>query len=55
MLAPDESTRIFVALAAHPGIEEILTYRVSEVDVEIFLLSVQREAVQEVINILESQ
>ena len=54
-VGPDESTRIFVALAAHPGIEEILTYRVSEVDVEIFLLSVQREAVQEVINILESQ
>ena len=51
----DESTRVFVALAAHPGIQEILTYRVSEVDVEIFLLSAQKDAVQEVIDILEPQ
>lgn len=51
----DESTRIFVALAAHPGIEEVLTYRVSEVDVELFLLSAQKEAVQDVIDILEPQ
>ena len=48
----DESSKIFAALAAHPGIEEILTYRISEVDVAVFLLSVHKEAVQEVIDIL---
>ena len=48
----DESTKIFAVLAAHPGIEEILTYRISEVDVDVFLLSVQKAAAQEVIDIL---
>ena len=51
----DEATRIFAALAAHPGIEETLTYRVSEVDVAVFLYNVQKGAVQEVIEFLEPE
>ncbi len=51
----DEATRVFAALAAHPGIEEILTYRVSEVDVAVFLYNVQKGAVQEVIEFLEPE
>jgi hypothetical protein len=50
-----EATRIFAALAAHPDIEEILTYRVSEVDVAVFLYNVQKGAVQEVIDFLEPE
>jgi hypothetical protein len=51
----DEASRIFAALGAHPGIEEILTYRVSEVDVAVFLYSVQKESVQAVIDFLEPE
>lgn len=51
----DEATRVFAALAAHPGIEEILTYRVSEVDVSVFLYSVQKQSVQAVIDFLEPE
>jgi hypothetical protein len=51
----EEASRIFAQLAAHPGVEEILTYRVSEVDVSIMLYSVQKAAVQGVIDILDPQ
>jgi hypothetical protein len=50
-----EANRVFAALAAHPGIEEILTYRVSEVDVSVFLYSVQKQSVQAVIDFLEPE
>ena len=36
---------VFSALRAYPGIIEILTYRVSEVDVVVYLYNVQKETV----------
>ena len=51
----EEASRIFAQLAAHPGIEEILTYRVSEVDVSVRLYNVQKAAAQGVIDILDPQ
>lgn len=51
----DEATRIFAALAAHSGIAEIITYRVSEVDAGVFLYKVQIAAVQKVIDILDPE
>jgi hypothetical protein len=36
---------VFSALRTYPGIIEVLTYRVSEVDVVVFLYKVQKETV----------
>ena len=44
-ISTDEANAVFAALRAYPGIVEILTYRVSEVDVIVFLYKVQRDTV----------
>jgi hypothetical protein len=36
---------VFSVLRAYPGIIEVLTYRVSEVDVVVFLYKVHKETV----------
>jgi hypothetical protein len=49
----EEASRIFAQLAAHPGIEEILTYRVSEIDVSVRLYNMQEATAQGVIDLLD--
>ncbi len=44
-LSADEVNTVFSALHTYPGIIEILTYRVSEVDVVVYLYKVHKETV----------
>jgi hypothetical protein len=52
-LSESDVNEIFVKLRSQPRIAEILTYRVSEVDVTIYLYSVLKGSVSEVIGHLE--
>ena len=49
-----DANRIFDKLREHPRIEEILRYRVSEVDVQVFLYGSHRNNSQVVLELLES-
>ncbi len=44
-ISADEVNAVFAALRAYPGIFEILTYRVSDVDVVVYLHGVQKQMV----------
>ena len=44
-ISADEVNAVFAALRAYPGIFEILTYRVSDVDVVVYLHQVQKQMV----------
>ena len=44
-ISADEVNAVFAALRAYPGIFEILTYRVSDVDVAVYLYQVQKQMV----------
>ncbi len=48
-ISADEVNAVFAALRAYPGIFEILTYRVSDVDVAVFLYQVQKQMVLNVL------
>jgi hypothetical protein len=45
----DEVNAVFAALRAYPGIFETLTYRVSDVDVAVYLYQVQKQRVMDVL------
>ncbi len=44
-ISADEVNAVFAALRAYPGIFETLTYRVSDVDVAVYLYQVQKQMV----------
>ncbi len=51
----DDANVVFTSLRAHPGIFEILTYRISDVEVGIFLFEAQKETVLDVLEQLENK
>jgi hypothetical protein len=48
-ISADEVNAVFAALRAYPGIFETLTYRVSDVDVAVYLYQVQKQMVMDVL------
>jgi hypothetical protein len=48
-ISADEVNAVFAALRAYPGIVETLTYRVSDVDVVVYLYQVQKQMVLDVL------
>ena len=48
-ISADEVNAVFAALRACPGIVEVLTYRVSDVDVAVYLYQVQKQMVMDVL------
>jgi hypothetical protein len=48
-ISADEVNAVFAALRAYPGIFETLTYRVSDVDVAVYLYQVQKQRVMDVL------
>ena len=54
-ISADEVNAVFAGLRAYPGIVEILTYRVSDVDVAVYLYQVERQMVLDVLARLQNK
>ena len=54
-ISADEVNAVFAALRAYPGIVEVLTYRVSDVDVAVYLYQVQKQMVLGVLAQLQNK
>ena len=54
-ISADEVNAVFAGLRAYPGIVEILTYRVSDVDVAVYLYQVEKQMVLGVLARLQNK